>query len=119
MARAVEDVAKVFGVIAGYDAGDPRAKASNACGPAPVLKWPAWDRLPSTFENIEPEIERITRDALDVFRALRTIGRNATRTWKKSTPPARRSFEAKVGAHRELEQRSGNSATTYSLPEAG
>lgn len=74
MARAVEDVAKMFAVTSGYDAGDPRARTGNAdqqkhaCREIDQLRI----GVPSSFffENLDGEVERVTRSALDVFRGL-------------------------------------------------
>jgi aspartyl-tRNA(Asn)/glutamyl-tRNA(Gln) amidotransferase subunit A len=106
MARAVEDVAKVFSIIAGYDAGDP-PKASNGAVQN-ARREMAGLRISAVnfFSNVEPEIERITRDALDVFgRWEDDWSKSPFRTWKKSTPPARRSFQRGVGAAPQTEQR--------------
>jgi aspartyl-tRNA(Asn)/glutamyl-tRNA(Gln) amidotransferase subunit A len=72
MARAVEDAARVFDVIAGYDAGDPRSLANGHAAPPPRAMGSLRIGVPthSFLDDIDPEVERITRDALDLLRGL-------------------------------------------------
>ena len=74
MARSVEDLANVFDVLAGYDAGDPRSRQHGACEPRtscrPIKNLRIGVPTNCFFESVAPEIERLTRDALDVFVGL-------------------------------------------------
>ena len=72
MARSVEDVARVFDVIAGYDAGDPRSLADGHVAPSPRAMSGLRIGVPRNFffDNVDADVERLTREALDVLRGL-------------------------------------------------
>jgi aspartyl-tRNA(Asn)/glutamyl-tRNA(Gln) amidotransferase subunit A len=72
MARAVEDVARLFDVIAGYDPGDPRSLAHEQPAPPRRAMSSLKIGVPTNFffDGIDPQIQRITRAALDVLRGL-------------------------------------------------
>jgi len=72
MARSVDDAARVFDVIAGYDAGDPRSLADASASPPHSRTTGLRIGVPSNFffDDVDPEVERTTRAALAVFQEL-------------------------------------------------
>ena len=72
MARSVDDVARVFDVIAGHDPGDPRSLANGGARQPQGQVAGLRIGVPVNFffEDVEPVIERRVRAALDVLTEL-------------------------------------------------